>query len=69
MFTDEQKGELWERYQLHPILYDKTKKEYKNDKMTKCILEQKGITLTPKCTTIYIYYSKGCKSDTVSIYN
>ena len=50
LFTDEQEADLSEWYQHHPMFYEKGDKDYKNGEKKKCLLEEKGMTMHPKCT-------------------
>ena len=49
-FTDEQESDLSEWYQFHPLFYDKTEKHYKNSFKKNCLLEEKGMTMSPRCS-------------------
>ena len=53
-FTDEQEPDLSKWYQLHPLIYDKTEKDYKNSVKKNCLLEDKGMTMNPRCSCKYI---------------
>ena len=50
LFTDDQEADLSEWYQHQPMFYEKGDKDYKNAEKKKCLLEEKGMTMHPKCT-------------------